>query len=247
VLLSPSPDKAWLPGRAPWECAPNGAPPIPLELLNAVALPRHVGVDARLVFTETADGSLVAPGEPEEELVVRGCRYLLAMDYFSAALSGRWSTGQGAVGVGGGGGECGGGGGGGGGEGGGSGGGGGTGYSGSAGDARLIQVGKLEAAARREVRDEALSRALRRVADVLPRNILDAQTGPLGSDLASDHPLLLQLLLGPGFADGLPVMEPLPLASAAPAAAAAPAPSPPPPAPAAPPSLPGALPAPAAA
>jgi len=104
VLLSPSPDKAWLPGRAPWECAPNGAPPIPLELLNAVALPRHVGVDARLVFTETADGSLVAPGEPEEELVVRGCRYLLAMDYFSAALSGRWSTGQGAVGGGGGGG-----------------------------------------------------------------------------------------------------------------------------------------------
>jgi len=79
VLLCPSPDKVWLPGRAPWEVAPNGAPPIPLELLNAVAMPRHVGIDARLRFTERADGSPVGEDEDEDEaLVVRNCRWLMA-------------------------------------------------------------------------------------------------------------------------------------------------------------------------
>jgi hypothetical protein len=79
------------------------------------------------------------------------------------------------------------------------------------------------------VTDRAAARILSALRNELPRADAFETSRHEATELAADHPLLLQLLLGPGFGDGLPVLPPsalhaprAPRARAAPAAAATP-------------------------
>ena len=67
----------------------------------------------------------------------------------------------------------------------------GVGYSGSQGDALVLRQRTDEAKRRRVRREAALTLAVRELAEVLPRSVLDALKGH-GTDLASDHPHLWQ-------------------------------------------------------
>ncbi len=77
VLVAPSTGKRWLTTPT---AASAAAPPIPDDLLQAIAVPTHPAVDARLQFDDGA------------AITVRGCRWLLSMEFFKAALSGRWQS-----------------------------------------------------------------------------------------------------------------------------------------------------------
>lgn len=101
----------------------------------------------------------------------------------------------------------------------------GTGYAGSASDAAVMKQHQELVRKRRQAHDVALTDAINDLINVLPRNILDATRGPTGSDLASDHALLLQVLIGPGCFDGMHILVPTTPSAATPAAASATAPA----------------------
>ena len=98
---------------------------------------------------------------------------------------------------------------------------GGTGYAGGNGDAKEIRDAEIAQRVRTEARDRVLGPIIRALNDALPRSVLDAaawgsvetlvhaRSGDaklllsIETDKASDHPLLLPMLLGPGFRDGM--------------------------------------------
>lgn len=86
----------------------------------------------------------------------------------------------------------------------------GTGYAGSEDDASIIKARANEIQKRHNERDAEISDILIELRKVLPSTVYDNYkvSTANGTDLASDHPLVLQLLLNPGYADGMTLIPP---------------------------------------
>jgi len=85
----------------------------------------------------------------------------------------------------------------------------GIGYSGSAQDATALLASTQSASLRQQQHDEILTQAINDLQSALPRDIFESRSNQNCTDLASDHPLLLETLLGPGYSDGLLLLEPI--------------------------------------